>query len=190
MWPDWLSLIDVGFVGVAFLFGMGGFQKGFAAQVAHLITMLALGAFLFYAYPAIFSYLGRMFRNLDQTVMMWIILAALAVLSFLCFLYVTKLVAGMLKTQISDRSDRFYGFFFGFFRGALFALLALIFVAMLGSEEFYDKLRAKSYTGKLVCYELVPRIQPRVNKSTVGDGFDRMRESLMQREEAGLPDDY
>ena len=38
MVPDWISLIDIAFAGVALLFGLGGFQKGFAEQVAHIIT--------------------------------------------------------------------------------------------------------------------------------------------------------
>jgi len=81
MIPDWLSLIDVAFVAVALLFAMGGFQQGFAGQVAHVITFLVLGVALFFAYPALFSYMGRLFRNLNETYMMWLILAGLVALT-------------------------------------------------------------------------------------------------------------
>ena len=185
MMPEWLSLVDVAFVAVALLFALGGLQKGFAGQVAHIITFVALGAFLFFAYPAIFSYFGRLFRNLNEVYMMWLILAGLAVLTFFFYLYVTKLLANLLKAQISDRSDRFYGFVLGSVRGALMALLALVFLVILGSERFYDHLSEKSQVGRLVCYEMVPRIQPRLNKSTVGESFDKMREALIYQEEAG-----
>ncbi|MEN8255322.1 MAG: CvpA family protein [Verrucomicrobiota bacterium] len=185
MIPDWLSLIDVAYVAVALLFALGGLQRGFAGQVAHVITFLAMGAALFFAYPAIYSYLGRLFRNLNETYMMWLILAGLAVLTIIFFIYVSKLLANVLKMQISDRSDRTYGFTLGFVRGALVALFAMVFLVILGPKKFDDTFRAKSRVGKLVCYEMVPRIQPRLNKSTVGEGFDKMREALIHQEEAG-----
>ncbi|RKX42754.1 MAG: hypothetical protein DRP64_09315 [Verrucomicrobia bacterium] len=188
MIPEWLSLIDVAYVAVALLFALGGFQKGFAGQVAHIITFVALGAFLFFAYPAIFSYLGRLFRDLNETYMMWLILAGLAVLTIVFYIFVSKLLANVLKTQISDRSDRAYGFTLGFIRGALLALFAMVFLVILGPPKFYDSFHMKSRVGRLVCYEMVPRIQPRVNKSTVGEGFDKMREALIYQEEAGLPE--
>ncbi len=188
MIPEWLSLIDVAYVAVALLFALGGFQKGFAGQVAHIITFVVLGAFLFLAYPAIFSYLGRLFRNLNETHMMWLILAGLAVLTVVFFIYVSKLLANVLKTQISDRSDRTYGFVLGFIRGALTALFVMIFLVILGPAKFRDSFSERSRVGKLVCYELVPRIQPRLNKSTVGEGFNKMREALIYQEEAGLPE--
>ncbi len=184
--PDWLSMIDVAYVAVALLFALGGLQKGFAGQVAHVITFLALGTALFFAYPAIYSYLGRLFRNLNETYMMWLILAGLAVLAIVFFVFVSKLLANVLKTQISDKSDRVYGFALGFVRGALVALFVMVFLVILGPPKFYDSLRMKSRVGKLVCYEMVPRIQPHLNKSTVNENFDKMREALIYQEEAGV----
>ncbi len=184
--PDWLSMIDVAYVAVALLFALGGLQKGFAGQVAHVITFLALGTALFFAYPAIYSYLGRLFRNLNETYMMWLILAGLAVLAIVFFVFVSKLLANVLKTQISDKSDRVYGFALGFVRGALVALFVMVFLVILGPPKFYDSLRMKSHVGKLVCYEMVPRIQPHLNKSTVNENFDKMREALIYQEEAGV----
>ena len=186
MIPDWLSLIDVAFVAAVLLFALGGFQKGFAGQVAHIITFVAVAIFLFFAYPSIFSYFGRLFRNLNEAYMMWMILAGLAVLAVLGFIFIGKLLANVLKTQISERSDRTYGFTLGLIRGALFSLLALIFLVILGPEKVRNTLGQKSRVGQLVCYELVPRIQPRVNKSTVGERIDKMREALIHQDEAGL----
>ena len=107
---------------IALLFALGGLQKGFASQVAHIITFVALGVFLFFAYPSIYTHMGRLFRNLNETYMMWLILAGLAVLAIVFFIYLNKLLANVLKTQISDRADRVYGFTLGFVRGALVAL--------------------------------------------------------------------
>lgn len=189
MIPAWLSLIDVAYVAVALLFALGGLQKGFASQVAHIITFVALGVFLFFAYPSIYTYLGRLFRNLNEIYMMWLILAGLAVLTVVFFIYLSKLLANLLKMQISDRTDRIYGFSLGFIRGALMALFAMLFLVILGSEKFYTVLSEKSHVGRLVCYEMAPRIQPHLNKDSVGDGFDRMREALIYQEEAGLPEE-
>jgi len=187
MIPEWLSLIDVAYVAVALLFALGGLQKGFAGQVAHVVTFLALGAALFFAYPAIFSYLGRLFRNLNETYMMWLILAGLAALAIVFFILLSKLLANVLKTQISDRSDRVYGFSLGFVHGGLVALFAMVFLVILGSPEVYDRLRMKSHVGKLVCYEMVPRIQPHMTKAVLEDRVNQLREALIYQEEAGLP---
>ena len=37
MMPVWFSFVDMAFLGVALLFAWGGFQKGFAGQVAHIM---------------------------------------------------------------------------------------------------------------------------------------------------------
>ena len=186
MIPDWLSLIDVAFVAMALLFAMGGFQQGFAGQVAHVITFLVLGVALFFAYPALFSYMGRLFRNLNETYMMWIILAGLAVLTILFFHLIGKLLANVLKTQISDRADRAYGFILGFIRGVLVTLLIMIFLVILGPTKFYEGFRVKSQVGKLVCYEMVPRIQPHLTRAVLEERVNKLREVLIYQEEAGV----
>lgn len=186
MIPEWLSLIDVAFIAVALLFGLGGLQRGFASQIAHILTFVALGVVLFFAYPSIFTYLGQLFRNLNATYMMWLLLAGLGVLAIVFFIFVSKLLANVLKMQISDRSDRVYGFALGFIRGGLTALFIMVFLVILGSEKFYTVFSDKSRVGKLVCYDMVPHIQPHVKKGAVGEGFDRMREALIYQEEAGV----
>jgi len=186
MLPDWLSFIDITYAGVVVLFGMAGLQKGFAGQVAHFITTLALAAFLFFAYPTIFKYFGQVFRNLDDTYMMWLILAGVAVLVLAFFLFISKILAGFLKTKISARSDRAFGLMLGTVRGALVALLAMSFLVMLGPAEVYNKFRAKSYVGTLVCYELVPRVQPHLTRSILEERVDQLREALIDQEEAGV----
>ena len=186
MIPDWLSLIDAAFVAVALLFAMGGFQQGFAGQVAHVITFLALGVALFFAYPALFSYLGRLFRNLNETYMMWLILAGLVVLAFIFYKLVNKLLAGVLKTQISDRSDRTYGFTLGLIRGVLLALFVMVFLVILWPAKYYDGFREKSQVGKLVCYEMVPHIQPHLTRAVLEEHVNKLREALIYQEEAGV----
>jgi uncharacterized membrane protein required for colicin V production len=186
MIPDWLSLVDIAYVAGVVLFGMSGFHKGFSGQVAHFLTTIALAAFLFFAYPSIYSYFGRIFRNLNETYMMWLILAGVAVLTLMVFLWVSKVVEKVLKTQISERSDRFYGTSLGLLRGALVALLIMVFLVMLGPPHIYDKFRSKSQVGKLVCYELVPRIQPHLTRSDLEERVDKLKEALLHQEEAGV----
>lgn len=186
MIPEWLSLIDVAYVAATLLFAMGGLQRGFAGQVAHVITFLAMGAVLFFAYPHIFSYMGRLFRNMNETVMMWLILAGLAVLMIVFFIFLSKVLANLLKTQISDRSDRVYGFILGFIRGALVTVFIMIFMVILGTPKVYDSFRTKSHVGKLVCYEMVPRIQPHMTRAVLEDRVDKLRDALIYQEEAGV----
>ena len=186
MVPEWLSLIDVAFVAMALLFALGGFQNGFASQVAHVITFVALSIFLFFAYPSIFSYLGRLFRDLNETYIMWLILTGLAVLTIVFFVYVSKLLANVLKMQISNRSDHVYGFTLGFIRGVLVTLTIMVFLVLLGSSKFYETFSMKSKAGKLVCYELVPRIQPHLTPAVMEDRIDQLREALIYQEEGGL----
>lgn len=185
MIPPWLSLIDVAFVGLALLFALGGYQKGFAGQVAHILTFLMLGICLFFFYPAVFSYMGRLFRSLNETYMMWLILAGLGVLAILFFKLVSKLLANVMKMQITDRADRNYGFTLGLVRGALLALFAMVFLVILGPPKFYDAFRTKSHVGKLVCYEMVPRIQPHMTRAVLEERVDKLRDALLYQEEGG-----
>lgn len=185
MIPQWLSLIDVAFVGVAVLFALGGYQKGFAGQVAHILTFVVLGITLFFFYPAVFSYMGRLFRRLDETYMMWLILAGLGVLTILFFRLVSKLLANVMKMQITDKADRNYGFILGFIRGALAALFAMIFLVILGPPNCYDIFRSKSRVGKLVCHEMVPRIQPHLTRSVLEERVNTLRNGLLDRKEGG-----
>jgi uncharacterized membrane protein required for colicin V production len=186
MIPNWLSLIDIAFIAVVLLFALGGFQKGFAGQVAHVITSVVFGVLLFFAYPNIYSYLGRIFRSVNETYIMWLILAGLAALTVVFFLMVNKLLANVLKTQISDRSDHAYGFGLGFIRGVLVTLFLLIFLVILGPPSSFDTLRGKSYVGKVVCYELVPRIQPRMTRAVLEERVHKLRDALIYQEDAGL----
>ncbi|MCF7818217.1 MAG: CvpA family protein [Kiritimatiellales bacterium] len=185
MIPQWLSLIDVAFVGVAVLFALAGYQKGFAGQVAHILTFVVLGITLFFFYPAVFSYMGRLFRSLDETYMMWLILAGLGVLAILFFKLVSKLLANVMKMQITDKADRNYGFVLGLIRGALLALFAMIFLVILGPPKFYDAFRMKSRVGKLVCYEMVPSIQPHMTRGMLEERVDKLKEALIYQKEGG-----
>ena len=187
MIPNWLSLVDVVFLVVVFLFAWGGSQKGFAEQVSHIITFLALGLLLFFAYPAIFSYLGRVFRGMEPTYLMWLLLAGVVGLCILVFSLASKLLAGMMKTQISDTADMAWGFVLGLLRGTLVALFAMVFLVMLdASGRIYDKFRMKSHAGQLVCYEMVPRIQPHLSRAVLEEKANVLRDKLLEQEEAGV----
>ena len=186
MIPEWLSLIDVAVVAMALLVALGGLQKGFASQVAHIITFAAMGAFLFLAYPHIYNTMGRLFRSLDERSTIWLLLAGVVVLAVIFFVLVNKLLANILKMQISDKTDRVYGFILGFIRGGLAVLILMVFMVILGSEHIYTVLSEKSQVGRFVCRDLVPRIQPHISKKSGESGFDRMREALIKQNDAGV----
>lgn len=185
MIPDWLSWLDVSFLFAVLLFAWGGFQKGFAAQLAHVLSFFAFGILLFFAYPFLFSYFGGVFRNLEETYLMWMLLMTLLILGIALFMLFSKLLAGLLKLQVSDRADQGWGFAFGLFRGALTVLIGLIILVMVDrTGGAYDHLRTKSQVGKLVCYKLVPGIQPHIT-ALYDDKIEGWKAELMHREEAG-----
>ncbi|MDH3981530.1 MAG: CvpA family protein [Kiritimatiellaceae bacterium] len=183
--PEWLSFIDVVVAVIVLLFAWGGSQKGFAAQVAHVLTFVLMAVLLFFAYPFIYEYLGRVFRNLHETYLMWLLVTGLIVVAFLSYYSFSKLLAGYFETKMSDHADKVNGFLFGFFRGILTVGIVMILLIMLGSEAAYQKFNAKSQVGQLVCRELIPRIQPHASRSVLNTKVDAVRGKLMQREEAG-----
>ena len=186
--PAWLSLVDVVVLIVIALFAWGGFQKGFASQMAYVITFLCAGVLLFFAYPMLFSYFGKVFRGLEETYLMWIILATLLVVGIALYTLFGKLLAGVLKMQISSRADHGWGLVLGLTRGILTTLIVMILVVMLErSGKAYEKFSAKSYVGELVCMEMVPRIQPRLT-ALYENKLEGWKAELLRQEEAGVLD--
>lgn len=185
MIPYWLSYIDIAFAMAVFLFAWSGFQKGFAGQVALILTFMVLGILLFFGYPYAYSFLGRLFRSIDEAVIMWLLMIGLVILSVFVFILFSKLLAGMLKATLSERSDQVYGLLLGLVRGTLAALLFMIFLVMLGPQNVEDSFRYKSYTGKLVCNQLVPRIRPHLTRPVIQEKTREWRDRLLEQEEAG-----
>lgn len=185
MLPEWLSLVDVVFVAVILLFGWNGFQKGFAKQIAHIITFIILGIFLFYAYPSIHRHLADVLHNVDEIYLMWLIMGIVLVGALAVFLLLCKILANLLKTKISDGSDCAYGLILGLIRGFFVALFAMILLVMFDSSgRIYDKFQAKSRVGRIVCSELVPRIQPRLAPA-LERNIKEIKLKLLEQEEAG-----
>lgn len=185
MIPDWLSWLDVCLMLAVLMFAWGGFQKGFAAQLAPLLTFIASGILLFFGYPFLFSYFGGVFRNLEETYLMWMLLITLLILGISLFILISKLLANLLQLKLTDRADKGWGLVFGFFRGLLTVMIALIILVMTDrTGGSYDRLRAKSKIGKVVCYKLVPAVQPRLT-ALYENKIEDWQEELLQREEAG-----
>ena len=185
MIPDWFSFVDFAFVVAVLLFAWGGFQKGFAAQIAHILTFLVLVVLLVFAYPYAYTFLGRAFRSLDETFIMWILIVILAAAAVGLFIVFSKMLANLLKKQISEGSDHVFGFLMGAVRGTLTALLVMIFLVMLGPQRIEDSFTEKAYTGKFVCNELVMRIRPRLSRPLVQEKTGEWRDWLLGQEEAG-----
>lgn len=186
MIPEWLSFVDVVVVGVALLFAWGGFKKGFAAQLAHILTFLTMGVTLFFAYPAIFAYFRRVLGNINETYLTWLILAGAVVVAVVVFILISKLLHGLLKSQISDRSDKVYGFLLGLIRGALVAAFAMVFLVTLGSSKIAETFSAKAYFGKLVCNTLAPPLQPHLTRDAFAEKTQQLLDRLLEQEEAGI----
>ena len=181
--PEWLSFIDVAFVVVVALFAWGGFQKGFAGQVAHILTALLFGVLLFFAYPYILIWLDGVFRSLDETYIMWVLVIGLLVLSFFVFTLFSKMLASLLKTHLSERSDHVYGLILGTIRGSLTTLLFMVVIVMLGSPHIEDTFRMKSYVGRFVDRQLVPRVRPHLNHQVWTEDREKILHRIEEKRE-------
>ncbi len=184
MIPSWLSLVDVMFVVVVLMFAWGGYQKGFASQVAHVLTSVCGGLLLFLAYPRLFDYFGRVFRRLEEAYLMWLLLAVVALVLVGLFMLFSRLVAAVIKAGISDSRDAGLGLVLGFFRGILFALIMMIMLVMLDrTGRSYDFMRVKSYVGRWVCYDLVPHVQPRLT-TLYENRIQDLKNKLLEQDDA------
>lgn len=184
MLPNWLSYIDVVYLVICCMFAWGGFQKGFAVQLAQVLTFFFVGILLFFAYPFCFTYFTRVFRSLEQTHLMWMLLVALFIAGIGLFFLFRKMLAALFKAQISDSADAGWGTIFGFIHGALVSIIVMIILVMIDrSGTSYDKMRMKSYVGKAVCYHMVPHIQPRLT-TLYENQIQDWQSDLMKREEA------
>lgn len=180
-----ISLIDVAFVCVVLLFAWAGCQKGFAAQVAPILTLAAFGGILFFIYPPVFDFLKGLLYTLSDTSVMWIILGLVLILAGFLFVSSNKLFARILKAKVTNGADRAWGLCLGLIRGMLVALLVLILFIMVGPRNQHEILPGKSYVGNMVYHRLVPRIQPHFEPSEVGDKIDLLRNKLLEQEDAG-----
>lgn len=171
------GIIDVGLIIIALLFGAGGFQKGFAQQVAHVATLLILGGILFTLYPVLYHFITDLFHQVDETYLVWTLLGVVLIVMLLLYFGIGKLLARLLKSQLSERSDKSLGFTLGFTRGALYGLLGMITLVLIGLPNVHDTLNERSYLGKWVCRDLIPRIQPHFTR----DAFDKKMDSVRQK---------
>ncbi len=183
---NWLNFIDVAFVLVVLLSAWGGFQQGFARQLSHILTFLLAGILLFFAYPYIYSSLGRLFRNIDEEIIMWALMAGLVILSIFAFIFITRMISGLLKKQIAESTDHVYGMVLGMVRGTMFALLFMIFIVMLGPQHVEDTLVHRSRSGRFVCLKMVPRIRPHLSRPIIKEKTRKWQEFLLDQEEAGV----
>lgn len=185
MLPNWLSYLDLIFAAVVCLFAWRGCQKGFAGQIAHVLTAVFTGVLLFWAYPFLFSYFGRIFRGLGEAYLMWLLLAALALVAIGLYKLFCRLLAAVIQAGMSDRADMGLGLALGAVLGVLVPLLFMIVLVMLDrTGTSFDKMRVKSYVGKAVCNEMVPRVQPRLT-SLYENKIREWKNKLLEQEEAG-----
>lgn len=184
MIPEWLSLIDLTVLAAVLLFAFGGLHKGFAGQIAHILTFLITGLILFFAYPFIYTELTDLFYRLNERALMWIILIGLVILTMGIFLLISVLLSKIIKSKIPHRADQFFGLILGAIRGMLLALLVMIFFILLGPSSFHQRFQEKSKTGTFVCKKMIPTIQPHIPSSAM-DRVDNIKQRLMEQEEAG-----
>jgi len=178
-----ISLIDVIAVCMVLLFAWAGCQKGFAAQMAPVLTLAVFGGTLFYAYPHMFRYFEDLFHKMSDAYVMWGILVVLAVLMAGLFIVSSRLFAKIIRARVTSRTDRFCGFLLGLMRGVLFTLLGLVLVVMVGPRDYHEQLTEKSHVGRLVCQRLVPHIQPHLTAPEVERNIDRLRSKLLEQDD-------
>lgn len=186
--PTWLSWIDIVYIGVGLLFAWGGYQKGFSKQIAHILTFLMSGLFLFFAYPPLYDSLHKKFPDFNGAYLIWILFITLLLLSFLIFKLFTLWLSGKVKATLSERDDHIYGCSLGLIRGLLFGLLAMILLVILDPARTYEPFSKKSYMGKFVCKKVIPKIQPRLNRDAFKSDIRRLQNRMLSQPDAGIID--
>ena len=183
--PGWLSFIDIAVVLVVVFFAWSGLQKGFAGQVAHFLTVLIFGGLFYFGYRPLFIVMARLFRGIDDAYIMWLLAVGLLVLAFVIFILISKLLAQLLKANMSDVTDRVCGLLLGAGRGFLMVLLGLALTLLLAPLSVQDTICGESRFGRFVTLKVVPRIRPRVdpviwkkNKNRVEQRIQEERERL------------
>jgi len=193
MFPENIMLLDVLIAGVVFAFALSGLVKGLSGEIAHVITLIALGLTLFFVYPHIYRHLYHTFDQANPQLLKWLLLIALALLSFFSLGLISRMLTGILKSQFSVGTDKFWGFMFGFVRGGFLMLIVLIFVGILGPTRLRNILAGRSRIGGFICNEVVPVVQPyameRLNSlDGVSEKVEKIREIIRPEKRSRLDD--
>lgn len=186
MIPEWMSLIDLSFVVLVLLFGMSGFQQGYARQLVHVFSYLLGMVFLLFLYPLLFNFVSYSCPGCSETYLIWAMLLGMIFVGIGVFMLVVRLMARRFKAEASGGKDRSMGFLFGMIRGGLLLLFVLMYAAILGSRESRDVMAGKSVVGEVVCEVLAPQAQPRMEKGSISEWGERIQRRLLEREEAGV----
>lgn len=180
------SYIDAILMVICLLFALGGFQKGFTAQISQLITFIFSAIGLFVVYPFLFSLAQDSFKYVSDTYIMWILLAIFLVVGLIIHIAVSKILMMSHPSQYTERTDRAVGMLFGMFRGVFIVFFLLIFVVMLAPAQSYKIMHDKSGIGRVVCDELIPQIQPHMTPANFNEKIRRARTKLRNNKEGGF----
>jgi uncharacterized membrane protein required for colicin V production len=160
MLPSWLNALDIVFIATALLFAWKGMRKGIFLQAVHIMMFLIMGVVFLCAYSPIFDYLGYTLRNMNEDGLEWLACVLMLIVSCVIYVLARKCFSWLGLMDMADEPNRIYGCLLGFIRGMLSIIFIMIFLSILGPPKIYDGFSMKSRTGKLVCFELLPRIQP------------------------------
>lgn len=175
---DDIMMIDGVIVATIFAVAVLGWYKGFSGELAHIITLTGLTAGLFFVYPHVYNFFYDLFDAASPTLLMWGLIVLLLVVAFFCFGFISRGMTHVLKAHFGEKTDKFLGFFFGIVRGFLLALIGLILAGMLGPPRMHDMLTTRSHAGRFVCYELVPVVQPHLDRINISDKIRSLRSGL------------
>ena len=167
MVSEWLNMIDIIFILIIGFSSMGGFQQGFSMQIAQVISFLTFVTLLFFSYSPIFDYVQTQFGNLHDSYISWLVMFALALLSFILFYIITTILAGKVFADISSSADHLWGLMFGLVRGVLVAVITVILLTIVGPSEIKNVIQNRSQIGSFIERELVPYVQPHLNNKSM-----------------------
>lgn len=180
---EWLNVIDLSIALIILLFTVGGYQKGFASQIAFLVTSAFAAITLFFAYPLLYNWLGDLYHRMEHVQVMWILLFVLFLLAVLLFAGINKLLAKLAESQLSSSFDQIVGGLFGFIKITLFAGVILTLAAMISPHTLAPPMSQNSKVGKWICYKVVPKVQPRFDNSSIAEHARNVRGKMRSRAE-------
>ncbi len=171
------GVLDVCTGAAVLFFGIRGLRTGFARQMAVIMTFGITLLVLYFTYPALLEYLARSFPKMSSTTVTYFGLGALGLLAIGLFVLLKYLLASAMLVRVPAVVDKRIGFLFGLLRGGLIAVVALVLLAQLGSDNLRKYMTDHSAVGRWVCLSLLPPASEHLNRAA----FERQVDTLRDR---------
>ena len=157
MWfPERLYTIDILFSVFVLLFVFSGTKNGLSGELAHVVTLVALLAGVYFYYPQLTQLASDYWRALPESVVRIAVPVVMLLAAVLFFVVVRALFKQLFKNKLGEPADKIAGGLVGALRGILFGLAVFTGLSLIPNDTLYQTLSEKSSVGAWVCSTLTP----------------------------------